>query len=210
MGVLPPDPPIPPSSGGGSRQGHHSHYASTFYTTSEQVAADAQALTDFVSVAIPVETFILFTTLTLQEEEMVRQALPNPPTSVLGILTPKHGAPLAIVASPGRQTTTKSLNPGLQAIWVHYYSGERPHQHQPPCSTPHIEWKSPRALPCDTTQPHKGLPHPFRRLFQLCPLLKEAQLRATYNNYARSLLYYKSAPSPNPWGIPSPPRPNLS
>ncbi len=37
----------------------------TYYTTPEQTAADAQALTEFVSVAIPVETLIFFTTITI-------------------------------------------------------------------------------------------------------------------------------------------------
>ncbi len=32
---------------------------------------DMQALTDLVSVAIPIETFILFTELALREEEMM-------------------------------------------------------------------------------------------------------------------------------------------
>ncbi len=38
------------------------------YTVPEPAAADTRALTDFVSVAIPVETCRLFTIMTLQEE----------------------------------------------------------------------------------------------------------------------------------------------
>ena len=41
------------------------------YTAPEPASRDTQDLTDLVSVAIPVETFILFTELTLREEEMV-------------------------------------------------------------------------------------------------------------------------------------------
>ena len=82
--------------------------------------------------AIPVETFILFTTITLQEEEMVSHALTAPSISVTGVLTPKHGAPLDITASLGLLAKTRNADPGLQAIWNHSYSGEMPHQHQPP------------------------------------------------------------------------------
>ena len=41
------------------------------YTAPELAARNTQALTDLVSVAIPVETFILFTAIALREEEMV-------------------------------------------------------------------------------------------------------------------------------------------
>jgi hypothetical protein len=37
----------------------------TVYTAPEPAAPDTKALTDLVSVAIPVETFILFTAVTL-------------------------------------------------------------------------------------------------------------------------------------------------
>jgi len=40
------------------------------YTASENAAGDTRALTDLVAVSIPVETFILYTVDTLQEEEM--------------------------------------------------------------------------------------------------------------------------------------------
>ena len=40
------------------------------YTTPELAAGDAQALADLVALAIPVETFILYTVVTLQEEKM--------------------------------------------------------------------------------------------------------------------------------------------
>ena len=43
----------------------------TAYTTPELATRDTQAFTDLVAVAIPVEPFILFTAVTLREEEMV-------------------------------------------------------------------------------------------------------------------------------------------
>jgi hypothetical protein len=42
------------------------------YATPKIAARDTKALTYLVFVAIPVETFILFTAVTLREEEIVR------------------------------------------------------------------------------------------------------------------------------------------
>ena len=41
------------------------------YTTPEDAARDVQALTDLVASAIPTETFILYTSFSLREDEML-------------------------------------------------------------------------------------------------------------------------------------------
>ncbi len=87
----------------------------TVYTAPELAAADAQALTEFVSLAILVETFILSTTITLLEEEIMSHTLTPPLISIPGILTPTHGASRAIAALSGVFTDTMLVDPGPQA-----------------------------------------------------------------------------------------------
>jgi hypothetical protein len=72
------------------------------YTTPEDAARDIQALTDLVASAIPTDTFILFTSFTLREEELV---IPTPSLHhghhmcmTRRALT--HTAPLAFPAFP--------------------------------------------------------------------------------------------------------------
>ena len=51
----------------------------TAYASPEAAAGDAHALTELVSVAIPVEIFITYTAVTLREKEMVILTPPPPP-----------------------------------------------------------------------------------------------------------------------------------
>ena len=83
------------------------------YTSPELAARDTQALTDLVSVVIPTETSILFTAVTLQEEEMVRYT-PTSSHPIYGpwILPPlAHGVHFAIVALSGDLTGHRSVGP---------------------------------------------------------------------------------------------------
>ncbi len=72
------------------------------YTTPEDAARDVQALMDLVASAIPTETFILFTSFTLREEEMVIHTLfqchDHHMCMTHRALT--HSAPLAFPAFP--------------------------------------------------------------------------------------------------------------
>ncbi len=73
------------------------------YTTPEDAARDVQALTNLVASAIPTETFILFTSFNLREDEMVIhtpfQHHGHHMCMTRRALT--HSAPLAFPASPG-------------------------------------------------------------------------------------------------------------
>ena len=69
-------------------------------------ARDIQALTDLVASAISTETFTLFTTVTLREDEMVTQT-PSCLHSRYGWLSLSpltHGALTVVPASPGYLT----------------------------------------------------------------------------------------------------------
>ncbi len=70
------------------------------YTTPEPAGRDTQALTDVVSVAIPLETFILFTSVTLREEEMV-------------VYTPSYRHPI-----PGMSTLLPFINGALATVFA--------------------------------------------------------------------------------------------
>jgi hypothetical protein len=74
----------------------------TVYTTPEMAARDIQALTDLVASAISTEIFMLFTTVTLREDEMVT----HPPSRLhsrygwLALSPLTHGALTGVPASP--------------------------------------------------------------------------------------------------------------
>jgi hypothetical protein len=76
------------------------------YATPEAVARDTQALIDLVSVAIPVETLILFTAVTLREEGMVTNTPPNPhhTPGLLAFLSLTNGVFAAVLALIGLMT----------------------------------------------------------------------------------------------------------
>ncbi len=87
------------------------------YTAPEPAARDIQALTDLVSVAISVETFILFTAVTLRDEEMVchtpTSSTPIYSSWILPSLTPS--ASVATVSLSGDLTGHLSVVP----CWPH-------------------------------------------------------------------------------------------
>ena len=64
-------PPSHPFAEGALARGHILIMLQAAYTTPELAAKDTQSLNDLAAVAIPVETFILLTTVTLREKEMV-------------------------------------------------------------------------------------------------------------------------------------------
>jgi hypothetical protein len=73
------------------------------YTAPEPAAKDTQALTAIVSVATPVKTFILYTAITLREEEMVTHAPSNrhPASEWLASLSLTYGVSDAVSALQG-------------------------------------------------------------------------------------------------------------
>jgi hypothetical protein len=85
-------PPSHPLAGNELAKDHILAMLQAVYTAPEPGARDIQALTDLVSVAIPVETFILFTAVTLQEKEMAcHTPTSSPPiygSRILPLLTP--------------------------------------------------------------------------------------------------------------------------
>jgi hypothetical protein len=83
------------------------------YTTPEAVARDTQALPNLVSVVIPVETFILFTTMTLREEEMGTNT-PfhlHPTYGLLAFLSLTNGTLATILALPSLLIEQRAMNP---------------------------------------------------------------------------------------------------
>jgi hypothetical protein len=73
------------------------------YTAPELAVRDTHALTDLVSLAIPVKTFILFTAITLREEEMLTHTPPyrHPTSGQLAFLSLTYGAFAAVFALLG-------------------------------------------------------------------------------------------------------------
>ena len=76
------------------------------YTAPEPPAKDTHALTYLVSMAIPVETFIILTAVTLREEEMVIHTLPHlhPISGLMAISPLSNGALAADPAQPSLLT----------------------------------------------------------------------------------------------------------
>jgi hypothetical protein len=68
--------------------------------TSEDAAGDTHALIDLGAVSIPVETFILYTVVTLQEEEMAvcTPSYPHPLFGFLAFLSFNNVALAAILS----------------------------------------------------------------------------------------------------------------
>ena len=83
------------------------------YTAPEPAAKDTKALTDLVSVAIPVETFILFTAITLREEDLVTHTPPHrhPTSGWLALLSLTYGALVAVIALPSYLTGHRVVDP---------------------------------------------------------------------------------------------------
>lgn len=81
-------PPSHPLAGPGHVERQIMAMLQAVYTTPETATQDILGLTDLVSVAIPVETFILFTDLTLHEEDMVRQTSPHSPLTSVCVPSP--------------------------------------------------------------------------------------------------------------------------
>ena len=73
------------------------------YIASEDAAGDNQALTNLVVISIPVETFILYTVVTLQEEERAVRtpSYPYPLLGFLAFLPFNNGALAAILSRSG-------------------------------------------------------------------------------------------------------------
>jgi hypothetical protein len=71
MGALLSSPPSHPLAEGTRAKDCILTMLQTAYTTPDMASRDIQALTDLVTSAIAAETFILFTTITLREDEMV-------------------------------------------------------------------------------------------------------------------------------------------
>ena len=69
------------------------------YTDPVIAARDIQALTDLVAAAIPIETFILYTVLTLRENDMVTNN-PSPPYCPYDSMTQRVLTPNDMPASP--------------------------------------------------------------------------------------------------------------
>ena len=83
------------------------------YTAPEPAARDTHALTDFVSVSIPVETFIFYTAVTFWEEEMVTHT-PSHRQSALGwmvSLSLTYGIYDAVFALPSHLTRHGAKDP---------------------------------------------------------------------------------------------------
>jgi len=76
------------------------------YTAPKLAATDTLALTDLVSVAFPVEPFILYTAVTLWEEEMVAHTLSHrhPASGWMASLSLTYGVFDAVFALPGHLT----------------------------------------------------------------------------------------------------------
>ena len=74
----------------------------TTYTAPEPATKDTHALTDLVSVAIPVETFILYTAIILREEEMTTHTPSHrhPTSGWLALLSLTYGVFDAVFALP--------------------------------------------------------------------------------------------------------------
>ena len=83
------------------------------YTAPEPATRDTQALTDPVSVAIPVEAFILFTEMALREERMVTNTPPHRhhASGWLAFLSLTYGALAAVFALPSHLTRQRVVDP---------------------------------------------------------------------------------------------------
>jgi hypothetical protein len=83
------------------------------YTTPEPIARDTHAPTYLVSMAIPVETCILFTAITLREEEMVTHTPPHlhPISGLLAFLSLAYGALATVLALLGLLTRQRVVDP---------------------------------------------------------------------------------------------------
>jgi hypothetical protein len=82
-------------------------------TAPEPTARDTQALTNLVSVAIPVETFIIYTELTLREEEMVTH-IPfhrEPIPTWLAVMSLTYGVLAAVIAMSSHLTGQRVVDP---------------------------------------------------------------------------------------------------
>jgi hypothetical protein len=96
-------PPFHPLAEANLARGNILAMIQAAYTAPEPATKNTQTLMDLVSVAIPVEIFILYTAITLREEEMVTHTpLHRHPTSGwLTLLSLTYGALAAVLALPG-------------------------------------------------------------------------------------------------------------
>ena len=85
----------------------------TYTPPPEPAATETQALTNLASVAIPVETFILFTAVTLREEEMAvyTHSDLHPISGLLALLPLINVALAAVFALPGLLTGHRVVDP---------------------------------------------------------------------------------------------------
>jgi hypothetical protein len=90
------------------------------YTTPELEARDTHALTNLVYVATTVETFILFTAVTLREEEMaiLTPYHPHPISGLLALPPITNGALATVFTLPSRLTRLSAADP----LQPHYSS----------------------------------------------------------------------------------------
>jgi len=106
MGTTHSAPSIPPLAGEDLARDSILAMLQATYTTPESASRDTYALTNLVSVAIPVETFIFFTAVTLREEEMVIHTPPHlhPISGLMTFLPLTKGALAAVLALSGLLT----------------------------------------------------------------------------------------------------------
>ncbi len=83
------------------------------YTTPNAVSRNTQALIDLVYVTISVEICILFTTVTLREEEMVTNTPSHlhPAFGLLAFISLTNGAFVAVLALLGLPTRQRAMDP---------------------------------------------------------------------------------------------------